>query len=161
MRPGHFRGVATVVLKLFNQFRAERAYFGQKDAQQGLVVKRMAADMDTGTEVVICPTVRESDGLAMSSRNTYLNPQERQAATVLYRALTHASKRHAEGERRAKTIKADMLAMIEREPLARTQYVSIADQATLQELETIDRPALVSLAVFVGKTRLIDNILLG
>ncbi|MSQ13017.1 MAG: pantoate--beta-alanine ligase [Dehalococcoidia bacterium] len=160
VRPGHFRGVTTVVLKLFNEFRAERAYFGQKDAQQVLVVKRMAADLDTGTEVVVCPTVREPDGLAMSSRNTYLKPEERKAATVLYRSLCHAQELCSGGERNAETLRRAVRDVLATEPRARVQYVSIADQATLEELDRVDQPALVSMAVLVGATRLIDNILL-
>lgn len=160
VRPGHFRGVATVVLKLLNEFRAERAYFGQKDAQQVLVVKRMAADLDTGTEVVVCPTVREPDGLAMSSRNTYLDPEERKAATVLYRSLCRAQELYAQGERSAESLRRAIRDVLATEPRARVQYVSIADQGTLEEMERVDRPALVSMAVFVGATRLIDNVLL-
>ena len=160
VRPGHFRGVTTVVLKLFNEFRAERAYFGQKDAQQVLVVKKMAADLDTGTEVVVCPTVREPDGLAMSSRNTYLKPEERKAATVLYRSLRRVQEMYSGGERNAETLRRAVRDVLAAEPRARVQYVSIADQATLEELDRVDRPALVSMAVLVGATRLIDNILL-
>ncbi len=160
VRPGHFRGVTTVVLKLFNEFRAERAYFGQKDAQQVLVVKKMAADLDTGTEVVVCPTVREPDGLAMSSRNTYLKPEERKAATVLYRSLRRVQEMYSGGERNAETLRRAVRDVLAAEPRARGQYVSIADQATLEELDRVDRPALVSMAVLVGATRLIDNILL-
>jgi len=161
VRPGHFRGVATVVLKLFNEFRAERAYFGQKDAQQVLVVKRMAMDLDTGTEVVVCPTVREPDGLAMSSRNTYLSPEERKSATVLYRSLCRAEDLYRGGERNAESLRRALRDVLAAEPRARVQYVSIADQGTLEELERVDRPAVVSMAVFVGTTRLIDNVLLS
>ncbi|MFN3974269.1 MAG: pantoate--beta-alanine ligase [Dehalococcoidia bacterium] len=160
-RPGHFRGVCTVVLKLFNLFRPERAYFGQKDAQQALIVQRMAADLNTGVEVVVVPTVREADGLAMSSRNVYLNPQERQAATVLYRALSLARTLYEDGERNAEVIRERMRSLLQQEPLARIDYISIANAQTLEELERLDRPALVSLAVFIGSTRLIDNITLG
>ncbi|MBI4234110.1 MAG: pantoate--beta-alanine ligase [Chloroflexi bacterium] len=156
-RPGHFRGVCTVVLKLFNLFRPERAYFGQKDAQQVAVVKRMAADLNAGVDVVVVPTVREPDGLAMSSRNVYLDPQERQAALVLYNSLCLARERYAQGERDAEAIRSDMRQLIQAEPLARIDYVSVADAATLEELSKLDRPALVSLAVRIGKTRLIDN----
>jgi len=156
-RPGHFRGVATVVAKLFNIVRPTRAYFGQKDAQQVVVIKRMVADLDMNLEVVVVPTVRESDGLAMSSRNTYLNPRERQAATVLFKALTLGQQLRIGGERDAEKIRRQMTALIQEEPLAQIDYVSIADSETLKELDLIDRRAVASLAVRIGKTRLIDN----
>jgi pantoate--beta-alanine ligase len=159
-RPGHFKGVATVVAKLFNIVEPARAYFGQKDAQQVLVIKKMVADLNMNLEVVVAPTIRESDGLAMSSRNVYLNPQERQAAIVLFKALTLARNRREKGERNAETVRQEMTSLISQEPLAKIEYVSIADAQTLEELSKIDRPALVSLAVRFGKTRLIDNILL-
>ena len=154
-RPDHFRGVATVVCKLLAIVRPNAAYFGQKDAQQGLVVGRLSRDLDLGAEIVVASTVRESDGLALSSRNAYLRPQERKAATVLHRALCLAQDL---GTSDADEIRRRMRALIEDEPLARIDYVSVADAATLDELETVDRPALVSLAVHVGKARLIDNI---
>ncbi len=157
-RPGHFRGVATVVCKLLSIVRPDRAYLGSKDAQQGLVIQRLNADLDLGAEIVMCPTVREPDGLALSSRNAYLAADERRAATVLYRALGLArSMRRGPAE----AIRAAMLDMLEAEPLASVDYVSVADAATLEELETIDRPALVSLAVRIGSTRLIDNMVIG
>lgn len=159
-RPGHFRGVATVVTKLFNIVEPTRAYFGQKDAQQALVIKKMVADLNMNLEVVIVPTVRESDGLAMSSRNVYLNYQERQAATVLFKSLTLARRCWEKGEKNAETIRQEMISFISKEPLAKIEYVSVADAQTLEELSSIDRPALVSLAVKIGKTRLIDNIVL-
>lgn len=159
-RPGHFKGVATVVAKLFNIVEPARAYFGQKDAQQALVIKKMVADLNMNLEVIVAPTVRESDGLAMSSRNVYLNPQERQAATVLFKALTLAQNTLKKGERNAETIRQQMTSLISKEPLAKIEYVSIADAQTLEELSKIDRPALVSLSVRFGKTRLIDNMLL-
>jgi pantoate--beta-alanine ligase len=159
-RPGHFKGVATVVAKLFNIVEPARAYFGQKDAQQALVIKKMVADLNMNLEVIVAPTVRESDGLAMSSRNVYLNPQERQAAIVLFKALTVARNRREKGERNAETVRQEMTSLISQEPLAKIEYVSIADAQTLEELSKIDRPALVSLAVRFGKTRLIDNMLL-
>jgi len=159
-RPGHFKGVATVVAKLFNIVEPTRAYFGQKDAQQALVIKKMVADLNMNLEVIVSPTVRESDGLAMSSRNAYLNPQEHKAATVLFKALTLAQNLHGKGERDAETIRQKMTALINKEPLAKIEYVSIADAQTLEELSKIDRPALASLAVKIGKTRLIDNVLL-
>jgi pantoate--beta-alanine ligase len=159
-RPGHFKGVATVVAKLFNIVEPTRAYFGQKDAQQALVIKKMVADLNMNLEVIVAPTVRESDGLAMSSRNVYLNPQERQAAIVLFKALTLARNRREKGERNAETVRQEMTSLISQEPLAKIEYVSIADAQTLEELSEIDKPALVSLAVRIGKTRLIDNMLL-
>ena len=159
-RPGHFRGVATVVAKLFNIVQPTKAYFGQKDAQQAIVIKRMVVDLDTDIEIVVVPTVRESDGLAMSSRNTYLSPEERQAATVLFRALSLARQLWQGGEEDADKIRYEMKSLIAKEPLAQIDYVSIADANTLKELEEIDCPALASLAVRIGRTRLIDNILL-
>jgi len=159
-RPGHFRGVATVVAKLFNIVQPTRAYFGQKDAQQAIVIKRMVADLNMDLEIVVVPTVRENDGLAMSSRNTYLNPEERQAATILFKALTLAKELWQGGEKDADKIRHQMASLIRKEPLARIDYVSIADATTLEELEAVDRPALASLAVRIGKARLIDNMLL-
>jgi len=156
-RPGHFRGVATVVAKLFNIVQPNRAYFGQKDAQQVVVIKRMVADLNMGIEIVVVPTVRESDGLAMSSRNVYLNPKERQAATILFKALTLARQLREAGEKDAQKIRHQMVALIHKEPLAQIDYVSIADAETMEELSSIDRPAVASLAVRIGKTRLIDN----
>jgi pantoate--beta-alanine ligase len=156
-RPGHFRGVATVVAKLFNIVQPTKAYFGQKDAQQLVVIKRMVADLNMGIEIVVVPTVRESDGLAMSSRNIYLSPGERQAATILFRALTLARQLRQGGEKDAGKIRRQMTSLIQKEPLAQIDYVSIADSETLEELNLIDRPALASLAVRIGKTRLIDN----
>ena len=159
-RPGHFRGVATVVAKLFNIVEPTRAYFGQKDAQQLIVIKRMVSDLNMNLELVAVPTVREPDGLAMSSRNTYLSPKERQAALVLWQALNLASQLWSEGERNASKIRQKMKALIDSEPLAQIDYISVADAESLEELGEIDCPALVSLAVRVGKTRLIDNIVL-
>ncbi len=159
-RPGHFRGVATVVAKLFNIVEPTRAYFGQKDAQQLIVIKRMVSDLNMNLELVAVPTVREPDGLAMSSRNTYLGPKERQAALVLWQALNLANQLWSEGERNAGKIRQEMKALIDSEPSAQIDYISVADAESLEELGEIDRPALVSLAVRVGKTRLIDNIVL-
>jgi pantoate--beta-alanine ligase len=156
-RPGHFRGVATIVAKLFNIVQPTRAYFGQKDAQQGMVIKRMVADLNMNLEVVVVPTVRESDGLAMSSRNIYLSPKERQAATILFKALTLAQQLRKGGEKDAETIRRQMAALIRKEPLAHLDYVSIADAETLEELNLVDGPAVASLAVRIGETRLIDN----
>jgi len=159
-RPGHFKGVTTIVAKLFNIVEPTKAYFGQKDAQQALVIKKMVADLNMNLEVIVAPTVRESDGLAMSSRNVNLNPQERQAATVLFKALNLARNLWEKGEKDAETIRQEMTSVISKEPLAKIEYVSIADAQTLEELPKIDRPALASLAVKIGKTRLIDNMLL-
>jgi len=156
-RPGHFRGVATVVAKLFNIVQPTKAYFGQKDAQQAVVIKRMVADLNMGIEIVVVPTVRESDGLAMSSRNIYLSPGERQAATILFKALTLARQLSQGGEKDAGKIRRQMTSLTQKEPLAQIDYVSIADAETLEEISSIDRPALASLAVRIGKTRLIDN----
>jgi pantoate--beta-alanine ligase len=156
-RPEHFRGVATVVAKLFNIVQPTRAYFGQKDAQQVVVIKRMVADLNMNLEVVVVPTVRESDGLAMSSRNMYLSPKERQAGTILFKALTLARRLRGGGEKDAENIRRQMTALIQKEPLAQIDYVSIADAETLEELNSLDRPAVASLAVRIGKTRLIDN----
>jgi len=159
-RPGHFRGVATVCAKLFDIVHPARAYFGQKDAQQVVVIKKMVADLDMNLEVVALPTVREPDGLAMSSRNTYLSPEERQAALVLHQALNLAQKLYARGEKDAERIRQEMTALIQKQPLASIDYVSVADAETLEELQKVKPPALVSLAVKIGKTRLIDNVVL-
>lgn len=160
-RPGHFRGVTTVVAKLFNAIQPDIAVFGQKDAQQVVVVKQMTRDLSYPIEIIVVPIVREGDGLALSSRNTYLNEDQRQAATVLYRSLRAAEKAYLDGERSAGKIRKIMSQIIEAEPLASAQYVSCADLVTLTELETITSGALLSMAVFVGKTRLIDNWILG
>jgi pantoate--beta-alanine ligase len=156
-RPGHFDGVATVVAILFNLVGAERAYFGQKDAQQLLVIRRMARDLAIPTEVVAHPTVREPDGLAMSSRNVHLTPEERAAAPILRQALLAGRAAWGSGERSGEAIRAAMHAVLDREPLAEVDYVSVADASTLEELSTIEGPALLSLAVRLGSTRLIDN----
>ncbi len=158
-RPGHFEGVATVVAVLLGLVRPERAYFGMKDAQQLRVIARMAADLALAA-VVPCPTVREPDGLAMSSRNVHLSPPERAAAAVLYRALQAGRARSAAGERDAAAIRAAVREVLATEPLADVEYVSVADDASLAELERVDGPALLSLAVRFGSTRLIDNIAL-
>jgi pantoate--beta-alanine ligase len=161
LRPGHFRGVTTVVAKLFNVVQAQRAYFGQKDGQQLAVIRKMVADLNMGVEIVVVPTVREPNGLAMSSRNTYLSPEERRAATVLWRALCRARELFDGGERRAEVIREGMRDVLASEPLAIVEYVSVADAGTLAELESIDRAAMVSLAVRIGGTRLIDNVPVG
>ncbi len=159
-RPGHFDGVATVVAKLFNAVRPDRAYFGQKDAQQAAVIRQMAADLNFPVEIVVCPTVREADGLAMSSRNSYLTAAQRAAAPVLYRALSVARSAYEDGQRDGDALRKLMLETLEEEPLAELQYVSCADPQTLEELRRVEDDMLLSMAVFVGKTRLIDNFLL-
>lgn len=162
VRPGHFRGVATVVCKLFNIVQPTRAYFGQKDAQQTVVITKMVRDLDMPLEVVVCPTVREADGLAMSSRNAYLAADERRAATVLRRALTAAEARFAAGERSGETLRQTMRETLATEPMGSIDYVSIADRRSLKELERVEADgALASMAVRIGKTRLIDNVILG
>ncbi len=160
-RPGHFRGVATVVAKLFNAFQPQRAYFGQKDAQQVVVIRRMTKDLNFPVDLVVCPTVREPDGLAMSSRNTYLSPEERRAATVLYRSLTTARQAYAGGERRAEVLRQILSQVLAEEPMARPEYVSAADPETLEELSGPVERALLSMAVRIGKTVLIDNLTVG
>jgi len=156
-RPGHFDGVATVVAILFNLVGADRAYFGQKDAQQVMVIRQMARDLAIPTEVVACPTIREADGLALSSRNVHLGEAERAAAPVLHRALLAARDRWVAGERSAEALRAIMRAELAVEPLAEVDYVAVADGRTLAELDRVDGPALASLAVRFGSTRLIDN----
>ncbi len=158
-RPGHFRGVTTVVSKLLNVFEPQRAYFGQKDAQQALVVKRMVRDLNFNLEVVICPTIREPDGLAMSSRNVKLTLENRKNAVCLHRALMSAQNLFESGERRAGPIREKMLQSLEVEKNSRIDYVSVAHPETLKELDLIEGTALISLAVFMGEVRLIDNIL--
>ena len=160
-RPGHLRGVITVVNKLFNIVLPNKAYFGQKDAQQLMVISKMVKDLDMGVEVVGCPTAREEDGLAMSSRNSYLNHGERQGGAVLYQALCLAEQLWSRGEKRAANIKNEMRQLIEEQPLAGIDYISVADCDTLDELDEVKAPALVSMAVKFGKTRLIDNIILS
>jgi pantoate--beta-alanine ligase len=156
-RPGHFDGVATVVAILFDLVGAERAYFGQKDAQQAMVIRRMALDLAIPTEIVVSPTVREPDGLALSSRNVHLSPEERRAAPVLRRALLAARRAWQLGERSGAALRAEMERVLAAEPLAAPDYVSVADAATLRELDRVEGPALLSLAVRFGSTRLIDN----
>jgi pantoate--beta-alanine ligase len=161
MRPTHFRGVATVVAKLFNAVQPHKAFFGQKDAQQVAVIKRMTQDLNFPLEVVVCPIVRADDGLALSSRNIYLDKNERQAATILYRSLQAAKRAYEDGERDANVLRGIVTDMINGEPLAKLQYISCADNETLEELEQISGKALLSMAVYFGKTRLIDNTILG
>lgn len=160
-RPGHFRGVATVVLKLLNTVQPDRAYFGQKDAQQIVVIRKMVNDLNMGVEVVACPTIRETGGLAMSSRNVYLSPDERRAALILFRCLSLVERLHRQGEREASKLRGRLELLVSREPLAKEDYISIADPQTLQELDVIDGPALIALAIRIGETRLIDNITVG
>jgi len=160
IRPGHFRGVTTIVAKLFNIVQPDRAYFGQKDAQQAAVIRKMVKDLNMNLEIIVMPTIREPDDLAMSSRNTYLNPEQRQSATVLYKSLKLAQEMWSAGESNPDTIKEKMTGLIRQEPPAEIDYISIADADTLEELDTIKTPALVSLAVKIGKTRLIDNLVL-
>jgi pantoate--beta-alanine ligase len=156
-RPGHFDGVATVVAILFDLVRADRAYFGQKDAQQVMVIRQMARDLAIPTEVVACPTVREPDGLALSSRNVHLTPEQRAAAPVLRRALLATRARWEAGERSGEALRDVMRETLGAEPLAAPEYVSVADGETLAELDRVEGPALLSLAVRFGSTRLIDN----
>ena len=159
-RLSHFRGVTTVVAKLFNIIQPAKAYFGQKDAQQLIVIKKMVSDLNMNLAIVPVPTVREPDGLAMSSRNTYLNHKQRQAAVVLYQTLCLAQQLWTQGETNAEHLRQEILTLIRKHPLADIDYVSIADAETLDEIDTIKPPALVSLAVKIGNTRLIDNIVL-
>lgn len=161
MRPGHFRGVATVVSKLFHIVQPDRAYFGQKDAQQVAVLKQMVRDLNFPLDIVVGETMREENGLAMSSRNAYLSDAERRAAGVLYRALSAARDAYLRGERDGETLRARMREVLNQEPRARVEYVSAADPLTLQEAKEIDNAVLLSLAVRFGATRLIDNILVG
>lgn len=156
-RPVHFRGVQTVVLKLFHIVTPDRAYFGQKDAQQLAVIKRMVRDLNVGTEIIGCPIIREADGLAKSSRNTYLNDAERQAALVLSRSLNVGKALVESGETRAQAIREAITKEIEKEPMAKIDYVDVVDFDTVAPLDTIQGSVLVAIAVFIGKTRLIDN----
>jgi pantoate--beta-alanine ligase len=162
-RPGHFRGVTTVVNKLFNIIRPAFAFFGRKDAQQALIIKRMVRDLGMGIEVVVGPTVREADGLALSSRNRYLSTEERSAATVLRRALERCRKYLDAGERDSSKLISVMQTIVEAEPLARIDYLAITETARLELVSVVpaDRPTLVSMAVFIGTTRLIDNIVVN
>lgn len=159
-RPGHFRGVATVVTKLFHIVQPDVAYFGQKDAQQAAIIKRMVEDLNMPVTVEVCPTVREADGLAVSSRNRYLNADERQAATVLYRALRAAHDAVARGEKDPDRLRQIMRDVIAAEPLARVDYAEIVDAETMQPLQRLEGKALAAVAAYIGRARLIDNIIL-
>ncbi len=161
MRPTHFKGVTTVVAKLFNGVQPHKAYFGQKDAQQAAVIRQMVRDLNFPLEVIVCPTKREADGLAMSSRNKYLEGADREAATVLFRALSAAKDAYEGGERDAGSLRRKMKAVLEAEPRAQVQYVSCADYDSLEELDIVKGKCLLSMAVLLGKTRLIDNFVLG
>ena len=161
MRPTHFKGVTTVVAKLFNAVQPHKAYFGQKDAQQAAVIRQMVRDLNFPIDVIVCPIVREADGLAMSSRNKYLEGADRKAATVLFRALNAAKDAYEGGERNAEVLRGKMKEVLESEPRAQIQYVSCADYDSLEELEVVKGKALLSMAVILGKTRLIDNFVLG
>ena len=156
-RPTHFRGVCTVVGKLFNIVKPDRAYFGQKDAQQLAVIRRMVRDLNFDLEIVGCPIIREEDGLAKSSRNTYLSPEERQAAVILHKGLTRGEELVNQGEKSAGVVKQAIREVIESEPLAKIDYVEIVDFDNMKEIETLERPFLAAVAVYIGKTRLIDN----
>ena len=156
-RPGHFRGVCTVVSKLFNIVLPDRAYFGEKDAQQLAIIRRMVKDLNFGTEIVSCPIVREPDGLAMSSRNLYLSPEERKAALSLSRSLSAAKELMRKGEKDAVKIREAIVAGISAEPLVKIDYAEIVDSADLSPVEKIEKPVLAAAAVYFGKTRLIDN----
>jgi pantoate--beta-alanine ligase len=161
VRPGHFAGVATVVAKLFNIVQPTRAYFGQKDAQQSVMIRKLVRDLDIPVELVVAPTVREADGLALSSRNSYLTPPQRAAAPSIFRALSAAAALFEVGEREAEALRQVMRATLAGQPDLQIDYASVADPETLRELRTIDREALASIAVRLGRTRLIDNLLLG
>lgn len=159
-RPIHFRGVCTVVAKLFNIVTPDRAYFGQKDAQQLAVIRHMVSDLSYGIEIVGCPIIREEDGLAKSSRNTYLNPDERKAALILSQSLKEGKKLVEAGEKDASKIKKVITDKINTEPLAKIDYVEVVDWKTLEPVETIDGTILTAIAVYIGKTRLIDNFII-
>jgi pantoate--beta-alanine ligase len=159
-RPGHFRGVTTVVAKLFNIVEPDRAFFGQKDAAQSTIIRRMVRDLNIPVQVVVCPIVREPDGLAMSSRNAYLDPQQRESARVLYRSLMAVQERFDRGERKVQALIEAGKQAFAQEPFVRLDYFEIVDPETLDPVDDLSRPALVAVAAFVGKARLIDNIIL-
>ncbi len=159
-RPGHFKGVATVVLKLFHIVQPDYAFFGQKDAQQAIILRRMAEDLNLDVRIEVSPIIREPDGLAMSSRNAYLSPEERRAARVLFRSLEEARRMFAGGQRIAEPLRDQMLHLIGSEPLAEVDYVEIVNPRTLDPVDKIEEDVLVAVAVFIGRTRLIDNTIL-
>ena len=159
-RPGHFRGVATIVAKLFHIMQPHRAFFGQKDAQQSVIIRKMVSDLNIPVKIEVCPTVREPDGLAMSSRNSYLSPDERVNAAVLYRALRHAESSLRSGVRDASCLEQEMHQMIRAIPGAQLDYARVVDQDTLEDIRQISGPVLAAVAVRFGKTRLIDNLIL-
>ena len=161
MRPTHFKGVTTVVAKLFNAVQPHKAYFGQKDAQQAAVIRQMVRDLNFPIDIVVCPIIREPDGLAMSSRNKYLEGDDRKAATVLFRALNAAKDAYEDDVRNAEKLRGIMKEVLESEPRAQMQYVSCADYDSLEELDVVKGKTLLSMAVVLGKTRLIDNFVLG
>jgi pantoate--beta-alanine ligase len=161
VRPGHFAGVATVVAKLFNIVQPTRAYFGQKDAQQSVVIRKLVRDLDLPVEVVVAPTVREADGLALSSRNSYLTAEERAVAPVIFQALSAARTRFDAGARDAEDLRQAVRRILAEQPRLSIDYVSVADPLTLRELDAVDTGALVSTAARLGATRLIDNLILG
>ena len=159
-RPGHFKGVATIVTKLFNIVKPKRAYFGQKDYQQSVIIRRMVKDLNLDVEIIVCPTVREEDGLAMSSRNSYLNGKERKAATIIYKTLTKASELIHSGIIDGVRIKNFMMEEIKKEPaVSSIDYVGVYDPETLDEIDVIKGEVVLAAAIFIGKTRLIDNII--
>jgi pantoate--beta-alanine ligase len=160
-RPGHFRGVSTVVSKLFNIIQPDKAFFGQKDAQQALIIKRLAADLNMNLDIVVVPIVREEDGLAMSSRNVYLTPEERQAAPVLYQSLQQAKAAIEAGETKGEAIRNLMINSIQQQKLAKIDYVEVVSRSSLEGLERLEGEVLIAVAVCFGKTRLIDNIMLN
>jgi len=160
-RPGHFRGVATVVAKLFNIVNPHRAYFGQKDFQQTLVIKKLVRELNINIEIVVCPTMREPDGLAMSSRNSYLNPDERKAATVLYKALKRGEGLILKGQYNASRIKTEMEHLLKTEPMAKIEYISVVDPESLEEVDEIKASVVLALAVKIGRVRLIDNMIVN
>lgn len=159
-RPGHFNGVATVAAKLFNIVMPDRAYFGQKDFQQTVVIKKLARELNFDIDIIVCPTIREPDGLAMSSRNSYLNKEERKAAPVLYRALKHGEALIGKDIHDLTHIKKDMEARIKSEPLTKIEYIEIVDPQSLEKTKTVKTPSVICIAVKVGKTRLIDNLII-
>jgi len=157
-RPGHFKGVSTIIVKLFNLIRPDKAYFGEKDAQQLQIIKKLTVDLDMGIEIVSVPTVRNPEGLALSSRNNHLEPDQLNAAPIIYRALNFGKTMIKNGELDCKTLRTNIESIISESPLTTIEYLSISDLETLEELEVVDRPVLISTAVRIGQVRLIDNV---